>query len=123
MKKIKIDELSKVVMKELKEFANVERETIEREALKTAKETAEELKRISPKRTGDYAKDWSYKNVVRTSTKASSVVYNKKHYMLTHLLENGHAKRGGGRVEGKVHIATAEEQAIKNFEERLKKHL
>lgn len=123
MKKIKIDELSKVVMKELKDFANVERETIEREALKTAKETAEELKKTSPKRTGDYAKDWSYKNVVRTSTKASSVVYNKKHYMLTHLLENGHAKRGGGRVEGKVHIATAEEQATKNFEERLKKHL
>lgn len=123
MKKIKIDELSKVVMKELKDFANVERETIEREALKTAKETAEELKRTSPKRTGDYAKDWSYKNVISTSTKAGSIVYNKKHYMLTHLLENGHAKRGGGRVEGKVHIATAEEQAIKNFEERLKKHL
>ena len=40
---------------------------------------------------------------------------------LPHLLENGHAKRGGGRVPGKTHIAPVEQELIKQFEEQIEK--
>jgi hypothetical protein len=43
--------------------------------------------------------------------------------MLAHLLEHGHAKRGGGRVRAIPHIAPAEEMGIRELEERITRAL
>ena len=80
------------------------------------KDTVTMLKNTSPERTGKYARDWALDNVqVLRGTFAKTVVYNKKHYRLTHLLEFPHAKRGGGRTsEGhgqETHIYPAQEYA------------
>ena len=59
--------------------------------------------------SGKYSKGWT--STVETGRlSAQGTVYNAKLPGLPHLLENGHAKRGGGRVPGKVHIAPVEQQ-------------
>jgi hypothetical protein len=63
------------------------------------KKLAKELKEKSPKRTGKYAKGWR-STVRKESAVGAEVVVHNKIYRLTHLLEKGHAKRGGGKSRG-----------------------
>lgn len=69
--------------------------------------------------TGKYASGWtSQVEVGRLSTQG--VVYNKKLPGLPHLLEHGHANRGGGRTPGRAHIKPVEDQIIREFESEVK---
>ena len=50
---------------------------------------------------------------------ATVTIYNGRLPGLPHLLEHGHAKRGGGRVDGRAHIAPVEEKLIRDFEKKV----
>lgn len=113
---IKINELSRDLTKALREYTTDVVEEIDMSAAEVAKDTVDLLKTTSPLRTGDYAKGWRVKK-----GKGSVVVHNATNYQLTHLIENGHATRNGGRVSGRVHIKPAEELAIKEFTKRAEK--
>lgn len=78
-----------------------------------AKESVKKLKATSPRgKTNTYYKGWTYK-IEKGRLSHGSVVYGKTGtYQLAHLLEYGHAKRGGGRTNAYEHIKPVEEWAI-----------
>ena len=74
-------------------------------------------------KSGAYSKSWAVKTMNQSSNKLEVVVHSKNRYQLAHLLEKGHAKRGGGRVGGKVHIAPAEQSGIEQLERDIERAL
>lgn len=98
-------------------------EVLEEAIKEVSKESVKKLKSTSPKRKGKYGKSWAQK-AETGRLKVGAVVYAKApEYRLTHLLEKGHAKRGGGRVDARVHIEPvndwAQEEAIDRFIQKM----
>lgn len=117
------DDITRIV----EQYGRQAREAVEKAVRKTGRETAKDLRNTSPKRTGAYASSWTTK-VTRSSGRLIGVtVYNKEHYQLTHLLENGHViknKKGEyGRTRPIKHIAPAEQKGIADFEEYAREEL
>ena len=119
-----IDQLSQAVTDALEEYNGyVEEQMLEdiKEAGKTARD---EIRKTAPEKTGAYKKAWAIKTTRMNSSEALVTVYaGGGQYRLTHLLENGHAKRGGGRVAARPHIAPAQEKAEAQLMNDLKEHL
>lgn len=61
-----------------------------------------------------YIDGWSYK-VKNTTAGPTAEIGNKLKPGLAHLLEKGHAKVGGGSVDGIEHIAPAAEETFEEF--------
>ena len=121
--KCTIDNLAKTIMEGLQEYADVASEDVKTAVRKAGKNVKAEISANAPKRTGAYAKSWTVKTEKETANSLEVVVHSKNRYQIAHLLEHGHAKRGGGRVAGIPHIAPAEEKAVKQLEEDIVKKL
>lgn len=107
------DEITKALSKYTSE---VEQQLDEIKA-DVADETVNMLKVNSPTgRRGNYAKGWRKKK-----DGTGYVIHNATNAGLTHLTEKGHAKRNGGRTKAQPHISTAEEMAIKKFENKVER--
>lgn len=105
------DKLADAIMAGLMQYAELAEEDMKKIVRSTADSAKENIQSTAPKRTGKYAKSWSADTVAETANSLTVSVHSKNRYRLTHLLEFGHAKRGGGRVSARPHIAAAEKKA------------
>ena len=109
----------------LDEYGEEIRSDLSASITETSNDTLKNLKSVSPVLTGSYRKGWRKKIETTRWGSISVVVYNETDWQLTHLLNDGHAKRGGGRVPGDGHIDRASEYAsdllVKKVEEKLEK--
>lgn len=123
-KRTPIDKLSSSIDKILDEYGDAVSENVSEVIQGAAKAGVKALKEQSRSTfggSGAYAKGWKSKYEESRNT-SGAILYNAKPG-LPHLLEKGHAKRGGGRVEGKAHIAPVEEQIVNTVQKELEAKL
>lgn len=118
-----IDELADAINEGLQEYANLAAEEMKSAVRKTATLVRKEIQEGAPVKTGAYQKSWTTKKTAEDSQSLSMTVYSKNRYQLAHLLEKGHAKRGGGRVAARPHIAPAEAEGEEYLQELIEKAL
>lgn len=118
-----IDQMASVIMEGLTEYADLATEDVKDAVKKAGTQVKKEIQANAPQRTGAYAKSWKTKNTKETANSLQVTVYSGNRYYLAHLLEFGHAKRGGGRVRAIHHIAPAEENGAKFLEEEIERRL
>ena len=121
---VSIDDMDDVIMKELEKYANLATDDMKDAVKDTAKSVKKDIESSAPVLTGRYKKSWRIKKIRENANSLDVLIHSSNRYQLTHLLEFGHAKRGGGRVAGKPHIEPAaekgEQDLIKAIEEKLK---
>ena len=122
IRSVKVDQLADAVMEELDEYADLATDKMKTAVESAGKRVKKEIASRAPG-SGKYAKSWRSKKTKETSTNLEVTVYSPSRYRIAHLLEHGHAKRGGGRVEGRPHIAPAEEIAVKELEQEITREL
>lgn len=116
MANVNPDSLTEQITESLAEYTDEIAKKIDDSVTECGNELLTNIKRDSPKETGDYKRGWRLKVTSANTGNKSVMVYNATKGFLTHLLENGHAKRGGGRVEAKPHIRKNEVEIVSKFE-------
>lgn len=93
---------------------------------KAARETVKAIKGSAPS-GGDYARSWSHKAQKDGFASYNEIVYNRRHYQWTHLLENPHDTGGGGHYPKNVDytgtLAQIEEEHVQQFMEEVMRKL
>ena len=120
---IPVDQLAAEVMSGLEEYAELAADVLKKEIQEAGKTAKTQIEQTAPRRTGRYAKSWAVKKTRETSDSIELVVHSKTRYQLTHLLEFGHAKRNGGRVAARPHLAAAEQAGIEQLTRDIERDL
>ena len=118
-----IDDMADEIMKGLTEYSDLADSAMKKAVRKTATSVKKEISANAPVKSGRYKKSWTTKKVKENSHSLEITVHSKDRYQIAHLLEKGHAKRGGGRVVAIPHIAPAEENGADLLESLIKKEL
>jgi hypothetical protein len=115
---INIDNLNEAIINSLEDYNLRATESIKNLTTEAMKELVKDTKRTAPvgKRRKHYKSNITSKKLSENEYGISKLWYVKgSDYRLTHLLNNGHALRNGGRVEGTHFIQKASDPITKQY--------
>lgn len=118
MKKISINNLDSEIMSQLNVYNQAITESIKNQTKKSMKQLVDTTKNTAPvgKRSKHYKDSISSEKVSENTQRVVYRWYVKApNYRLSHLLNNGHALRNGGRYKGTQFIDKAYNQTIQDY--------
>ena len=119
--------LASEILKEMEQYTDSVGEAADRAVVEVAKEANKKLKATRSVQGSNVWRKYPYGWTVKSKKKkgrTEAVVWNARHYRLTHLLENGHViKNGTGRTYGRTrsfeHIAPVNTEAQEQLEKAI----
>ncbi len=127
-KKVTLDNLGDAIKQLLDEYGDDVSSNMDKITKEVGKKGVQALKSESKAKFGTsrtrskkYANTWT--STTETSRLYTTVTIHNSQAWQPHLLENGHAKVGGGRVQGREHIRPIEEEIIRDYERELEDKL
>ena len=121
MAKVTLDNLGATISGILNKYADETTVSVQQAVKETAQAGAKAINsEAGAKFKGKkYSKSWTSETKI-SRLGATATIYSKKPG-LPHLLEHGHASRGGGRpVPGRIHIEPVNEQIERDFERKVR---
>lgn len=117
-KNTNINNFATEIEKFLKEYGDEAQEILNNATEKYTRQALSEIKDASPVKTGKYKRGWRSKTE-KGRLSVNGVVYNITSFQKTHLLENGHLTRNGGRTKAIPHIAPVNSSIQDKFEKEI----
>lgn len=121
---VPVEKLAAAIVAKLEAYQGITDDIVQKAVDATGMHGRNKLRKTAPKRSGVYAKSWTFGGKKTGAHFYAKALYVKKpHYRLTHLLEKGHALKRNGRVYGHAraipHIAPVEDMVKTELEERI----
>ena len=122
-RRVSVDGMAEAIAQSMEEYADLSNEVMKRSVTEVSRSVKKDIQVNAPVRTGKYKKSWAAKNMQENANSLTMVVHSRDRYQIAHLLEHGHAKRGGGRVQAVPHIAPAEQRGAEELTEKMERGL
>lgn len=120
MSNISIDQLDGAITAQLETFASSVRKGVKTAVDGAMDEMVKDTKSTAQVRTGTYRRHITSKVGDDSLVRYSKIwCVRKPEYRSTHLLNNGHTTRNGGRYAGNQHVTNAANRAFETFQRKL----
>lgn len=122
-RRVHVDQMAEALARTMAEYAELSNEVMKGCVVEVSQSVKEDIQGNAPMRTGKYKKSWAAKKVQENANSLTMAVHSRDRFQIAHLLEHGHAKRGGGRVQAVPHIAPAEQRGAEELSAKMERGL
>lgn len=122
-RRVHVDQMAEALARTMAEYAELSNEVMKGCVVEVSQSVKEDIQGNAPVRTGKYKKSWAAKKVQENANSLTMAVHSRDRFQIAHLLEHGHAKRGGGRVQAVPHIAPAEQRGAEELTAKMERGL
>lgn len=122
-RRVSVDHMAEAITQSLGEYAELSNEVMKQSVTEVSQSVKKDIQANAPVRTGKYKKSWAAKKVQENANSLTMAVHSRDRYQIAHLLEHGHAQRGGGRVQAIPHIAPAEQRGAEELAGKIERGL